>query len=161
MHRVDRVFSKTRLSPTEAISIPRLELLAAVIGTRCLKFVQKAMKLEIDSEHIWLNSQCVLCWIDSKKPLNTFVENRVNEIRDQKDIKFLYIHTKENPADLAQRNRLWWKGSDWLTQSTKEWPVWNFNKENESLVSETESELNQGLCTKQNLSLRKAVPQKI
>ena len=32
--------------------------------------------------------------------------------------------------------------SDWLTQSTKERPVWNFNKEDESLVSETESELN-------------------
>ena len=108
------------------------------------------MKLEIDSKHIWLDSQCVLCWIDSKKPLNTFVENRVNEIREQKDIKFHYIHTKENPADLASRgastvelqgNRLWWKGPDWVTQSTIEWPVWNFNKEDESLVSETESEL--------------------
>ena len=129
MHRVDLVFSKIRLAPTKAISIPRLELLVAVIGTRCLKFVQKEMKLLIDSKHIWLNSQCVLCWIDSKKPLNTFIENRVNEIREQKDIKFHYIHTKENPADLASRgastvelqgNRLWWKGPDWLTQSTIE-----------------------------------------
>lgn len=108
------------------------------------------MKLEIDSKHIWLESQCVLCWIYSKKPLNTFVENRVNEIREQKDIKFHYMHTKKTPADLASRgastvelqgNRLWLKGPNWLTKSTKEWPVWNFNRENETLVPETESEL--------------------
>ena len=61
-------------------------------------------------------SQCVLCWIDSKKPLNTFVENRVKEIKEQKDISFHSIPIKENPADIAsrgtstievQRNKLW------------------------------------------------------
>lgn len=149
MRRVDLVFSKTRLAPIKDISIPRLKLLAAVIGTRCLKFVQKEMKLNIDSKHIWLGSQCVLCWIDSKKPLKTFVENRVKEIKEQKDISFHYIPTKENPADIAsrgtstielQRNKLWWNGPDWLIKPI-EWPVWNFNKGNETLVSETESEL--------------------
>ena len=108
------------------------------------------MKLDIDSKHIWLDSQCVLCWIDSKKTLNTFVENRVKEIKQQKDISFHYIPTKENPADIAsrgtstielQRHKLWWNGPDWLIKPTIECPVWNFNKENETLVSETESEL--------------------
>ena len=39
--RIDLIFSKTRLAPNKPITIPRLELLAALIGTRCLKFVQK------------------------------------------------------------------------------------------------------------------------
>ena len=35
------IFSKTRLSPNKDISIPRLELLAALIGVRCTGFVEK------------------------------------------------------------------------------------------------------------------------
>ena len=76
LRKVDLVFSKTRLAPNKDIGIPRLELLAAVIGTRCIRFVQKELKLDICSKHIWLDSQCVLCWIDSQKSLSKFVENR-------------------------------------------------------------------------------------
>ena len=34
--RIDLIFSKTRLAPNKQITIPRLELLAVLIGTRCL-----------------------------------------------------------------------------------------------------------------------------
>ena len=44
-------------------------------------------------------SEQVLDKIDSKKSLNTFVK----EIKEQKDISFHYIPTKENPADIASR----------------------------------------------------------
>ena len=37
--KVDLVFSKLRLAPNKAVSIPRLELLAALIGTRAIQFV--------------------------------------------------------------------------------------------------------------------------
>lgn len=149
MRRVNLVFSKTRLAPNKDISIPRLELLAAVIGTRCLKFVEKEMKLDIPQKHMWLDSQCVLWWIDSSKSLSTFVENRVREINKQEDISFHYISSKENPADIAsrgastielQKNNLWWNGPDWLIRPTNEWPVWKYDKENKTLLAETESE---------------------
>lgn len=39
MCRTDLVFSKTRLTPNKDISILRLELLATLIGKRCLHFV--------------------------------------------------------------------------------------------------------------------------
>ena len=45
-------FSKTRLAPNKPITIPRLELLAALIGTRCLKFVQKELKVNL-SENMY------------------------------------------------------------------------------------------------------------
>lgn len=54
------IFSKTRLSPNKDMGIPRLELLAAVIGIRCLNFVERELKLELKHEHVWLDLPCVL-----------------------------------------------------------------------------------------------------
>ena len=99
--RVDLIFSKTRLVPNKQITIPRLELLAATICIRCLKFVEKELKLEISQKHIWLDSQCVINWINSKKQLGLFVENRVKG--KDKEVKFHYISTAENPDDMANR----------------------------------------------------------
>ena len=82
--RTDLIFSKTRLVPNKKITIPRLELLAALIGTRCMKFVENELKVEICQKHIWLDSQCVLNWIQSEKSLGTFVENRVKGIKTDK-----------------------------------------------------------------------------
>ena len=39
------IFLKARLAPNQEISIPRLELLAALIGVRCIKFVERELKL--------------------------------------------------------------------------------------------------------------------
>ena len=68
-----------------------------------MKFVEKELKLEIYQKHIWLDSQCVLNWINSHKVPGTFVENRVKEIKADNYIIFLYISTTENPADIASR----------------------------------------------------------
>ena len=55
-------------------------------------------------------------WINSKRALGTFVENREKEIKLDKHLKVHYISTTENPADIASRgmrfielkdNRLW------------------------------------------------------
>ena len=40
----DLIFTKTRLVPNKQITIPRLELLAATIGVRSIKFVQKELR---------------------------------------------------------------------------------------------------------------------
>ena len=101
--KADVVFSKLRLAPNKKITIPRLELLGALNGTRCMKFVATQLQLPIFQKHLWIDSQCVLSWIRSKKLLSSFVENRVKEIRGHKDITFHYIPPKENPADIASR----------------------------------------------------------
>ena len=61
--RVDLIFSKARLVPNK--KIPRLELLAALIGKRCLKFVEVELKLDICKKDIWIDSQCVQSLISS------------------------------------------------------------------------------------------------
>ena len=150
--KVDLIFSKTRLVPNKQITIPRLELLTATIGVRCIKFVQKELKLELTQKHIWIDSQCVINWINSKRALGTFVENRVKEIKQDKHLKVHYISTTENPADIASRgmrsielknSKLWWHGPNWLTQSNQEWPEWQHDlseKQKQEAQSQTETE---------------------
>ena len=125
------IFSKARLAPTQEISIPRLELLAALIGVRCIKFVERELKLKIEQKHIWLDSQCVLNWIGSKRIFTKFVENRLKEIRSDREINFHCIFF-ENPDDFASRGLeteeirnkdLWWYGPEWLLSPSDSWPI--------------------------------------
>ncbi|XP_060602882.1 uncharacterized protein LOC132755958, partial [Ruditapes philippinarum] len=50
---IEIVFSKSRLAPTSNISIARLELLAVLIGVRCLAFIQEQIKMQIDEVHLF------------------------------------------------------------------------------------------------------------
>lgn len=127
------VFSKTRLAPKKKISMPRLELLAVLIGVRSINFVENQLKLAISEKILWTDSQCVLHWIKTKKPLTTFVENRVKEIQSCSDIEFQYVISSDNPADIASRgttvdtlkeNTYWWNGPAWLKKNKDEWPSW-------------------------------------
>lgn len=68
-----------------------------------MKFVQKHLNITIYGKILWTDSQCVLHWIETKKTLSIFVENRLKEIRSQIDIFFKYVSSKENPADVAIR----------------------------------------------------------
>ena len=130
--RSDLLFSKTRLAPLKKITIPRLELLAVLIGVRCVKFVESQLKISVDGIDLWTDSQCVLKWIRSQKDLSVFVRNWVKEINSHGDITFKYVTTKENPADIATRgtdihnlfeNKLWWHGPVWLKKTEKNWPT--------------------------------------
>ena len=134
------VFSKMRLTPIKQgkkrpeianISLPRLELLGVLVGVRSLKFVSKQLKLPLEGTLLFSDSQCVLHWILSSKPLKAFVLNRVTEIRQAEGVQFQYVPTTENPADLLTRGRasdklicskLWWKGPDWLCLEKSKWP---------------------------------------
>jgi len=74
-----------------------------LIGVRMLNFVQEQLQLPMEKKFLWTDNQCVLHWIMSKKPLTTFVQNRVKEITETKDISFRYVETSQNPADLTTR----------------------------------------------------------
>ena len=78
-----------------------------------------------------MDSQCVLYWIQSCKPLPVFVENRLREIKAERNISFRYVPTLENPADLATKGKsanelfesLWWHGPSWLKKPIEVWPT--------------------------------------
>ena len=147
--RSDLLFSKTRLAPLKEMTIPRLELMAVLIGVRCVNFVKEQLKISVEGIHIWTDSQCVLKWLKSEKDLSVFVRNRVKEINSHRDITFHYITSKDNPADIATRgsdmhslscNQLWWQGPIWLKKPEKEWPILN-KDEDEQTNSEYDSEI--------------------
>ena len=105
------------------MSIPRLELIALLIGVCSLKFVSKVLGFESTQRIIWADSKCILNWLKSKKTLSVFVKNRITETKNEKNVEFRYINTKNNPADLPSRgisskelkqSTLWWNGREWL-----------------------------------------------
>jgi hypothetical protein len=112
------------------MTIPHLELMAVLIGVRCLNFVKKQLRLPIQRQCLRTDSQCVLEWIKTNKPLPVFVRNRVKEIKMHKDVLTSHVNKKENPADIATRgstieewskNSLWWHVPEWLNDTTQAW----------------------------------------
>jgi hypothetical protein len=129
---VDLLLSKSRVSPVRnSLTVPKLELMAMLVGSRLLRMVRKELPVKIHGTRIWSDSICALHWAKQEKPATIFVRNRVKEIREQKDVVYSYIATAENPADLPTRANtctdlancdLWWKGPPWLSQPESSWP---------------------------------------
>jgi len=69
------VMAKTRVAPLKELTLPRLELIAALIATRVSVFVIDLLSLQNTPLYLWSNSQIVLYWIQQKKNLASFVSN--------------------------------------------------------------------------------------
>ena len=137
---VQLVTAKTRLAPLKGETIPRLELMAALLLSRLVSSTVEALKsiIQIDRIFCWLDSQIVLWWFFGvNKEFQQFVQNRVIEIRKLvTPDKWNYCPTDLNPADIASRgskatelsdNQLWWTGPDFLKKSPAFWPnILNF-----------------------------------
>ena len=142
--------SKTKLAPRKnSISLPQLELLAVLIGIRCMKFLAKEINLMIEKKIIWTDLQRVLNWVKTNKPLSIFIKNRIDEIRSEPDIIFKYISTNDNPADIPTRGEsvtdlksrvLWWKGPEWITSGAENWLTWNIPEVAKEILEKIQSE---------------------
>ena len=74
------VASKTRVAPLKQQSLPRLELLGALISSRLASAVERAVSscIIINSVYYWTDSITALFWIKgADKAFKQFVENRV------------------------------------------------------------------------------------
>uniref|UniRef100_A0A1I7VP70 RNase H domain-containing protein n=1 Tax=Loa loa TaxID=7209 RepID=A0A1I7VP70_LOALO len=119
------IFSKSRIAPIKGMTIPRLELMAILIGTRAAQFVMTQLDLTNIKVILWSDSKCALHWIKNHSNLlPRFVQNRVEEIRRTK-FTFRYIPSEENPVEVATRGlnpkqlrgfMTWWHGPSWLVQ---------------------------------------------
>lgn len=75
------VAARTRIAPLKTLSIPRLELQAAVMALRLAQQIKEDTRIQIGEPIFWCDSTCVLSWIHAKKfRFHVFVENRLSEI---------------------------------------------------------------------------------
>ena len=127
------VAARSRVAPMKIVTLPRLELLACLLGARLLYFILTALHLEnIVRCYCYTDSTVALGWINSEPAqLKVFNANRVKEIQKLTDKEsWNHVEGCENPADLITRgmlaeklleNPIWLKGPQWLSQ--KELPV--------------------------------------
>lgn len=125
------VSSKTKVSPNRCISIPRMELQAAVIGTRLAEHIKETHSIRFHRCVFWSDSRNVLCWIRSPKQFKVFVAHRISEIRETTSPQdWRYVPSKLNPADhatkwkdcLDQTPCNWFTGPDFIREVDTEWP---------------------------------------
>ena len=128
--RTQFLVAKTRVAPMKALTIPRLELLSALLLARLITTVSSVLESTLPDlqKKCYTDSTVALHWIKgTSKEWKPFVQNRVNEIRE-KTSPVLWHHCPgaTNPADLPSRgmtmselrlSRLWRYGPDWLKDS--------------------------------------------
>ena len=129
------VTSKTRVAPLRELTIPRLELLSALLLARLLDSVTKSLSpnLIFDQPTCYTDSKVALYWIIGyAKEWKQFVQNRVSEIRGLVPTDcWQHCPGTDNPADIPSRglspielfvSKLWHCGPDWLQGTTLKSP---------------------------------------
>ncbi|XP_063988119.1 uncharacterized protein LOC135168131 [Diachasmimorpha longicaudata] len=127
------VCAKTKVAPIKRMTIPRLELNAAVLLTKLVVITKKMLDLREVETHLWTDSMVTLAWINGHPARwKDYVQNRVIKIQESlPDANWGHVRGKENPADCASRgiapqelavHLLWWTGPEWINQDFQEWP---------------------------------------
>jgi len=128
------VLGKSRLAPIKPTTIPRLELMAAVLAVKIDKMLHSELEYEIQESVFWTDSTIVLCYIaNHDKRFHTFVANRISSILDGSvPSQWRHIISELNPADDVSRgmrieelltNTRWFAGPQFLWEDASQWPT--------------------------------------
>ena len=125
--KVKFLTSKTRVAPLQPLTIPRLELLSALLLSKLMSAVMNCLSTTLPrlAVRCYTDSQVALCWITgTTKEWKPFVNNRVMEIRRRvPPSQWSHCLGSTNPADLPSRGMtflelsvslLWRRGPEWL-----------------------------------------------
>ena len=124
---------KSRVTPLKPVTIPRIELQAAVTSVKISQQIRQQLSLDDVQEFFWSDSEVVLGYsANESRRFHVFVANRVQLIQDSTSTdQWKYVEAKLNPADHASRglspNALialkWSTGPAFLWQKENERPI--------------------------------------
>ena len=125
---------KARVAPLQQHTITKLELQAALLGSRLAKFIQREHRLTINAIHLWTDSTTALQWIyGSHQRQQVFVANRVAEILENTQAhQWNHCPGEWNPADDGTRgipfrdfhySSRWFQGPAFLKKPASDWPL--------------------------------------
>ena len=128
------VMGKSRVSSVRPISVPWLELTAAVACVKMSKLIQCKLGYKFDRIVYWTDSIMVLHYIQNESTrFKVFAANRVDVIHQFLEVsQWRHVDTKQNPADITSRGLmpnqishvdLWINGPNFLLLPENYWPA--------------------------------------
>ena len=127
------VFAKAHVAPSKQLTIPRMELLAAMLAVKVRKTALAHLKTTVQEVVHWSDSLTVLFWLNNdSQRFQAFVYNKLHKIRAATSLsEWHWVPSEKNPADWAtrgkdpkglQRELLWKEGPPFLRQGRSYWP---------------------------------------
>ncbi|UYV84569.1 hypothetical protein LAZ67_X002650 [Cordylochernes scorpioides] len=151
------VEARNRLATIKRITIPRLELLACLIGARLFVHVLENLEESPEKIQCWTDSSPALYWIQQQENWAQFVSNRVKEITTlTKSEDWNHVAGEHNAADLPSRGESpskfiksgWWEGPKWLQGKKEDWPVSKVQYDLEAIEEERRKTVVTGFVAK-------------
>lgn len=142
------VAAKSRVAPLKLLTIPRLELQAAVLASRLYNAIKNESRLSFDHVVFFTDSMIVFSWIRSQaRRFKAFVSIRVAEIQANTDpSQWRHLPGELNVSDEVSRGikpheltGRWQQGPNFLHQPEELWPKTKMNEE--KVNSEVNKEL--------------------
>ena len=147
--------AKTRVTPLERLTIPRIEMQSAVLAVRLGNSIISNCGYKFSKVSYISDSTCTLATLKKDSvALKEYMGNRVAEINaSTKTDQWYHVKSEENIADLATRmeatvkdvgeGSTWQRGPAWLRKDKSCWPV---SKKLDDITVPEDEILKKGIC---------------
>jgi len=131
-YEVRFVAAKSRVAPLKELTIPRLELQAAVVASRLAKTILEESRFNFSRIIYFSDSLVVLAWIQGQtRCYKPFVSCRVGEIQSSSEpSEWLHCPTQLKVADditkgitVEEMQERWLNGPEFLQLPADQWPI--------------------------------------